>query len=449
MMGTARYLCRTLWVLALVAVVPATPATAQQTIQVASSTEVRALLRQAESLLATNNSQIAYELLLAQEAEMSGLAYFDYLLGVAALDTLRFDEAILSLQRSVSTAPQFSGARMELARAHFEAGEPDMARPMLVTLLTEDPPPGVRDVLDQYIAAIDAKSKKSKSRFKPYVELTVGHDDNANASTDDQQFLGFTLSPENLETDSYFYEAGAGFDWTTQRSARLAWQLGARVGYRKNPDAPFVDSTVLGGGGGLLWRRGAIFGRAQLDGYRSTRDGESNESYQGVNLQIGRHLSELWDLSFSLRAGALRHDDAIEILDVDRILYRLGTGYRFRSRGRIGIEVIGGSDNATQNNSPYGNSRFGARLSMNAPLGESSYVFISVGSLTSNFDSLFFGVPREDTQLTSVLQFEFRDVLTDGLTITPRVRYIHNASNVSLYDYDRTEIGLLLRWVPK
>ena len=61
---------------------------------------------------------------------------------------------------------------------------------------------------------------------------------------------------------------------------------------------------------------------------------------------------------------------------------------------------------------------------------------------------LFFGAPREDTQLTSILQLEFRDVLTKGLTIAPRVRYIDNDSDVSLYDYDRTEVGLLFRWTP-
>jgi len=445
----AKNLLRLCAVASLYAIVTVNSAVAQQTIQVAATAEVRELLRQAESLIAGNESQGAYELLQPRETELAGNAYFDYLLGVAALDSGRTSDAILSLRRAVTAAPDFSGARMELARAHFEAGETNLARPLFVALLGEDPPPGVRNVLDQYIAAIDAQPAAPPSRFSPWADLTVGYDSNANGSTADQQFLGFTLSPKNVETDSSFFEAGAGFNWTVPRSARFAWELGAQAGYRKNPDAEFVDAGILSGRGGLIWRSGAIFGRASIDAYGATRDGDSNESYGGANFQIGRNLNDRWDLRLTVRAGALRYDDSIEILDVDRTLFTVGAGYRFQSRGRFVIEAIGGNDSEQQSDSPYGNSKFGGRLSINAPIAESSFLFASVGSLTSDYDGLFFGSPREDTQLTSVLQLEFRDVLTDGLTVAPHVRYIDNDSDVELYDYDRTEVGVLIRWIPQ
>lgn len=448
MTAAAKTSFRAFLLVALITGVAPTSADAQQTMQVAVTAEVRELLQQAESLLATNDSQRAYALLQARAAELAGSSYFDYLLGVAALDTGRGGEAILSLRRAVASAPEFSGARMELARAHFEAGEPGLARPLFVALLSEDPPPGVREVIDQYIAAIDSPRDTPASEFSPYAELMVGYDDNANGSTSDEQFLGFTLDPENLATDTAFFEGAAGFDWTLPRSATFAWQLGAHAGYRQNPDASFVDAGILSGFGGMLWRSGATFGRANIDAYWASRDGESNESYSGINVLLGRNLNEQWDLRLSLRGGALRYDESIEILDVDRILYTLGAGYRFGSRGRFSIEAIGGSDSERQSGSPYGNSKFGGRLGVSAPIGDTSFVFVSIGSLTSDYDGLFFGVPREDTQLTSVLQLEFRDILTDGLTIAPRVRYIDNDSDVALYDYDRTEAGILIRWVP-
>lgn len=449
MMAAAKTYCRACFFVALLAGAPYNPATAQETIQFAADAEVRELLGQAESLLAGNDSQRAYDLLRPREATLAGNAYFDYLLGIAALDSGRTSEAILSLQRAAINAPAFSGARMELARAHFESGESQQARRLFVALLGENPPVGVRAVLDQYISAIDARPATTPSRFSPYTELLVGHDSNANGSTDNQQFLGFTLSPDNLETDSSFFEAGAGFDWTVPGSATVTWQLGAHAGYRLNPDASFVDAGILRGLAGMLWRRGAIFARANIDAYWATRDGNSNESYNGIKLLLGRHLNDLWDLHVSIRGGALRYDDSIEVLDVNRVLYTLGADYRFGSRARFSIEAIGGNDSERQSGSPYGNSKFGGRLSINAAVGESSFVLASLGSLTSDYDGMFFGVPREDTQLTSVLQFEFRDVLTDGLTIAPRLRYIDNDSDVALYDYDRTEVGVLLRWMPR
>ena len=424
-------------------------AAAQETVQVSSAAELREVLAQAESLIAGGDAQQAFGLLQPRENEHSGNAYFDYLLGVAALDTGRITAAILSLQRAAAAAPQFSGARMELARAHFEADHHGAARPLFVALLAENPPPGVREVIDRYIAAIDAGPATPPSDFRPYAELMVGHDDNANGSTDNQQFLGFTLTPENLATESAFFEGGAGFNWTAPSSASFAWHLGAHAGYRKNPDASFVDAGILGGVGGMIWRSGANFGRLNVDAYAASRDGESNESYTGANLLLGRHLNERWDLSLTVRGGALRYDESIEVLDVDRVLYTLGLTYRFQSRGRLVLEAIGGSDSEKQSGSPYGNSKAGARLSFNTAIGDTTYLFASVGSLTSDYDGLFFGAPREDTQLTSVLQFEFRDVMTDGLSIVPRLRYIDNDSDVSLYDWDRTEVGLLIRWEPR
>ena len=173
---------------------------ANQTLEVQASAATQQLLRDAESRLANNDSAGAYAFLSPRETELAGNPYYDYLLGVAALDTGRFSEAIFSLQRSLAVEPRFSGARMELARAHFEAGDNGQARPLFVALLDESPPPAVRDVVNQYIDAIDAKPPTLRSRFTPYVELTAGHDSNANGSTADQQFLGFTLSPFNVET---------------------------------------------------------------------------------------------------------------------------------------------------------------------------------------------------------------------------------------------------------
>jgi len=449
MMAAAKTMTRAFFLVALLAAVPLSATHAQETIQLAATADVRALLQQAEALLAAGDSQGAYTLLEPRENDLSGHAYFDYLLGVAALDSGNTGAAILSLRRAASAAPQFAGARMELARAHFEAGEKNLARPLFVALLGESPPAGVRNIIEQYIAAIDAGPAAAPSNFRPYAEFLVGYDDNANGSTDDQQFLGFTLNPENLETDSSFFDVGAGFDLTVPKSAAFAWQLGARAGYRKNPDASFVDTGVVNVVGGMNWRSGANFGRANVDAYWASRDGESNESYSGVNLLVGRQLNERWELSASLRGGALRYDDAIEILDVNRVLYTLGAAYRFGSRGRFSAEAIGGSDDEQQSGAPYGNSKAGYRLSFNTAIGQSAFLSASVGSLTSDYDGLFFGVPREDEQLTSILQLEFRNAFTDGLSIAPRIRYIDNDSDVALYDYDRMEIGLLIRWVPK
>ena len=406
------------------------------------------LLQAAEARLQRNDADGAYALLSPHEADLAGNPYFDYLLGIAALDSGRLSEAIFTLQRALAVEPGFSGARMELARAYFEAGNTDQARPLFVALLDESPPPAVRNVLHRYIDSIDARPAVPRPRFTPYAEFAAGHDSNANGSTDDAQFLGFALTPENVATDSPFTEAAAGFTWTVPTSHQVAWYSGARVSLRHNPDADFVDSGVLSALTGFSWRRGRFFGRAGLDGYVAQRDGDYNSSYGGLELLLGASLDARWDLSLGVRGGKLSHDDPIEILDVDRLLYTLGLAYRISSLASITIEGIGGEDDETQSGSPYGNSKAGARLSFSAPVADNQ-LRLSIGSLVSDYDGMFFGGTREDTQVTALAELEFRDIFTEGLSLIPRVRHIDNDSDVPLYDYDRTEFGLTLRWMPR
>jgi len=440
-----------MWLVAVLLVAAAPPVLARQvdTIDVAARPESRALLSRAEALLASGQAADAYRILSGAEADLAGDPYFDYLLGVASLDTGRTSESIFALRRSIAIEPRFSGARMELARAYYESGNVQLARPLFTALLDENPPPYVRDVIGRYIDAIDARPQMPAARFDGWLESFVGYDSNANGSTASQQFLGFTLSPQNLETESPFVEIGGGFNWTVPGSTRFAWIANARLGHRHNTDASFVDATIVSGYAGSTWQRGATFGRAGIDGYWSSRDGDANEAYGGIDLLLGRRFGAQWDVTLGLRGGANRFDGSLEVLDVDRVLYTLGLSKRFSGTSRLSLEAIGGSDSEKQAGSPYGNSKAGVRLAFGTDIGEHSFLHATLGSLRSDYDGLFFGLGREDRQTSAALQIEFRDVMVDGLTVMPSLRYVNNDSDLALYEYDRTEIGLLIRWTPK
>ena len=452
MPGTAlrRAIKRTAFIALLMSCLTNPMALAQdtETFDVSITAVDRALLTRAESLIAAGQAESAFAALEARETDLAGNPYFDYLLGVAALDAGHVSEAIFSLRRSVAVAPGYAGARMELARAYFESGNPGQARPLFASLLNENPPSGVRDVIQQYIDAIDSKPANTGSRFSSYVEMQAGHDSNANGSTSNQQFLGFTLNPQNLETDSPFAEIGAGFTWLVPQGSRFAWLYNGRLGHRYNSAASFINATTLNGFAGGTWQRNGWFGRAGLDAYWASRDGDANENYTGVDLLLGNRVNADWDVTIGLRGGAQRFDESIEVLEVDRFLYTVGLARRFSSASRLSLQAIGGSDSEKQSGSPYGNSKAGARASLSTELGNGAFLHASLGTLTTDFDGLFFGLPREDKQLTTGLRLEFRDVFTPGLTLMPGLRYVDNDSDVTLYEYDRTEIGLLIRWTP-
>lgn len=440
--------------LVLVSIGPVQLCAAAQTdaLTIRSDEAARPLLDRAETLLGQGDAQAAYTMLSADEQRYAGDAWFDYLLGVAALDTGRHGEAVFSLRRALDVEPAFAGARMELARAHYEAGNSALARPLFLELLDDDPPAAVRDVIQGYIDAIDGRRPAPAGGFRTFVEIAAGHDTNANGSTADEEFLGFTLSPENVETESPYWRLAAGFNASFPQSERLAWYVGGQAYHRGNPDASFVDSTAISGQGGFAFRSGRFFGRVGADAWRTWRDGEDNQAWGGADLLLGRNVGDAWEISFGLRAGSLDHDDAIEVLDVDRVLYTLGFSYRFARETQLTLSLIGGNDSERESGSPYGNDRSGATLGLSTPLGSGvspAYLFLSVGSLTTDYDGQFFGASREDEQTSASAQIEFRDVGIDGLSVVPQLRYVDNDSDVDLYAYDRSEIGVAVRWVPR
>ncbi len=418
------------------------------TVQVQLGADTQRMLSEAEALIGRGQNDQAFALLSPREAELAGNPLYDYLLGIAALDSGRYGEAIFSLQRTLDVQPDFSGARIALARAHYEAGERAPARALFLQLLDEQPPPAVRQVVDQYLAALDPRPRP-QSRFTPFIDAFVGYDSNANASTDNLTFLGFMLTPNSIGTSSPYTELAAGFDWYRQSSRQSAWIARVRAGYRNNPDASFVNASTVNAQAAFAWRKEAFFGRAGFDGYWGARDGHFNEKYGGVNLELGRRIGDRWDISANVRYGPQRYEDNIDILDVDRLLYSVGLRRRVMDRGSVKVDLIGGDDSERQGGSPYGNSKSGGRLSFMAPLSENVRVSGSLGTLETEYDGLFFGVPREDEQMQATLQMEIRDVFSAGLTIVPRILYVDNESDVGLYQYDRTEVGVLIRWSPK
>jgi tetratricopeptide (TPR) repeat protein len=406
-------------------------------------------LKRAQALLASGDAVEAYELLSAREVDWAGIPLFDYLLGMAALDTGRPGEAVFSLQRAVANEPGFAGARMELARAQYEAGEIEAARTQFDYLLTQSPPERTRAVIKRYIAAIEGRGSSSGG-LQPYFELGAGYDSNANGSTSQQNFLGFTLDPNNVEAESGFAELALGLSHVAPVDGSTAWVNGLRLSHRYNADARFVDQSIAAIGTTVSRASGRTRVSAGINGYYSLLDGEDHEYGGALDLGIGGRFAENWDLGFNLRGGPVRYqDELLEVLATDRYLAaltlsRLNIGGR---AARIGLTLVGGVDEERDNESPYGNTREGARLNGGWSLSPSASLYVEAGFLRTDYDDTpgFFGADREDEEVGGLIAFEFHSWPAEDWTLNPRVRYLQHDSNIALYEYDRWEASLYLR----
>jgi len=405
------------------------------------------VLKQAEALLAEHKADEAYRLLSANELDLGGTALFDYLLGVAALDSGHANDAAFALERVVATQPEFVGARMELARAEFERGQYAAARTQFQYLLGQSPPAETRAVIERYLGAINERSTLAGSHWSALAQFGAGYDSNANGSTSEQTFLGFTLNPHNVETESSFGELTLGVGNTVTLGERSGLISNLELTHRANPDASFIDQTVASLGTGFVWVVGSSRFAAGVDGYAGWLDGEDHE--HGVNLNVGvsRRFGD-YEGGLSLRGGTLEYEQpTLEVLDVDRYLAglsltRLNIGER---SGRIGIALLGGSDDTKQAGSPYGNDRYGARAFASWLMRPQSSVYLEASYMTTDYDGTFFGSDRSDDLFGATVALDFQNFPAAKWSVAPRVRYMKNDSSISLYEYDRFEAVIYIR----
>jgi len=176
-------------------------------------------LAKAQSLMAAGRAGEAYALLAPAEFEMAGNIDYDYLLGVAALDSGRPDKATLAFERVLAANPGHYGARLDLARAYYALGDYERANSEFGHIMKRNPPALARTIIEQYLTAIE-NHLNPRTRFAGYVEAAFGYDTNVNvASNSSTMYIPifgatFSLASSNLAAKDNYMSLGGGGEIT-------------------------------------------------------------------------------------------------------------------------------------------------------------------------------------------------------------------------------------------
>ena len=410
--------------------------------------DVSIVLSEAKTLLDAGKAKEAYALLSEHEVAFAGTPEFDYLFGLAALDSRHAKEAAFALERVVAEQPDFLGARMDLARAQLALGERSLAREQFRFLLTQQPPEETRVVIQRYLDSIGNSRVRLHASWSALAQAGAGYDSNANGSTSEQSFLGFTLDPHNVATSSSFGELALNGANVLSFSPTFGVVSSLGLMHRANADASFVDQSVSSLASTAIWLRGAYRLSAGVDGYVGWLDRVNHE--RGANLDLGasHQFGSDYEGALSLRAGAVQYrDDALRILDTDRYLAGASlTRFNLGPHGaRVGATLLLGMDDPRQAGSPYGNDRYGVRIFGSMALLPNATAYAELSEMSTRYDGSFFGSKRNDDQLGITLAADLQDFPAQRWTLTPRLRYMKNDSNVPLYEYDRFEAVIYIR----
>ena len=415
----------------------------------------RPVLEEARKLLDKRQPNQAYELLAPYEYDWAGNPEYDSLLGTAAAASGRQDEAAMALERAVASNPDDREARTALARSYRDTGDVELARRELDYLGLQSLPADRSTDFDRYSARAAAEPGPRERGFRYFVLLDSGYDSNVNASNDDDFFLGIRLDDRNVERDSGYAAVSNGGNLAVPLSPNWTYGMGFNLIQRRYFSETFANTDRAGLSNEFVWRSGPTeinFGAGLHTVYLDSRapyDGEHSQS--GANLGFGARWfmgESRWQIGTDVVAAALRHENSTRIFDVDQVLHDVTLNYLGQgSLPTFGFALIGGEAHAKKSGSPYGRDLLGTSFTSSWSVGEPGRMYSYMSVIKSSYDGSFFGEQRDDTQYGAGLSAILSIFASPNWHLIPHLAYIRNESDVALFDYRRTEIGLAFRWI--
>ncbi|MEO8332472.1 MAG: porin family protein [Gallionella sp.] len=420
-------------------------------------------MRAADALIKSGKPAAAYKLLEPLEFDHSGEVRFDYLIGIAALDSGKPDIATLAFERVLAVDPDFAAGRLDMARAYYQLGDMQRARTEFAAVLKQNTPDAARVNIQKYLDEIDAQKVGKRTRVSGYVEGSVGHDSNVNISTSQSQvFVDYystvaTLDPSNVQVADNYYAVAAGGEII--HSLNGNWRLYAGGDLRKinNHSHKQFDSLGFDARVGIMFetRTSRLF-VGVLDGLYNL-GGMRNSNTKGFKADWRQMLSPNNQLNVFAQQGQIRFvDPVMQSNDFDQQATGLGWMHVLAD----GKSALSGSVHygIEKDVSPLialatptggridGAKRFrGLRAGGHTIFGEKTTLFASAGIQVGDYSKVNYYFLRQRSDRLSDLKLAADWHWDRQWTLRPQLSYYRNDSNIAIYSYDRIDVSLNVR----
>ena len=368
-------------------------------------------LREAEALMQAGKPAEAYALLEPLEFDRAGEARFDYLIGIAALDSGKPDKATLAFERVLAANPNHTAARMDMARAYYQLGDMVRAENEFRIILNQNPAEAAHATIQKYLDAIAARQDAQHTRVSGYIEGGFGHDTNVNNSTGVSQILIpfvspsignvlASLNPTNIKTADNYYKAAAGGEVVHDLNADWGVYAGADISQRGDHTQTAFDALGLNARAGASYGADANRYRAGLSAGQYNLGKVRNRNTAGIDGEYRHIFSPGNQLNVFGQAVNYRYaDPAMQMNDFDQKI--IGTGWLHvftDGRSSLSASVYHGTENdASSLVNPVtlvvgredGDKRFnGVRLGGQAAYGDRTTLFAGAGAQASDYNKV-------------------------------------------------------------
>ncbi len=414
-----------------------------------------------DTMISAQQYQEAFELGSQNLNEWEGDPQFDFLYGLAALESGNANASVFAFERVVATSSDRllrSRARLELARAYFVTNNLTASENLFNAVLATNPPTNVRQNIQAFLQLIDARKNAQTPSINWTISSVIGSDDNINSATSngliDTPLIGqIELNQDGTETDDNFTNTTVTMAYKYPITRDRSVDLNINLMHLDNIDTNQFDIDNLRGELSYNWgdqvnrfKHGMTLSKVNLDSSGFQESLALNSSWQHVG-------GNGWYQSVSGSYSQIRYDtsggaDLNALRDVDQLLITAGlTKITGSLTHTVNVYHADESPEASSGGDHNGRDFTGAAYSLLYRLNSQHTPYLRTSIQDVNHDSehpVFFDTKRGD-DTTSISLGWFWQVAQD-LMVTGEASYTDNGSNIQLFDYSRSKYQVGFRY---
>jgi tetratricopeptide (TPR) repeat protein len=409
--------------------------------------------KQAEELIRKGDFNAAYLLLEPLESTRAGDVDYDYLLGVAAVESGNATRGAFALERVLATNPNHKDARAEMAKAHFILGETQASKAEFNNVLQQNPDAETKRVIEKLLTAIQ-KNEGTTTTFGAYLNFGLGYDSNVSSAPSISSigvpaFGGLLIQLDNSarEQSDNFMNLAAGISVRHPFTDKLA-AFGAVSGTsRINGSETAFDNSALDFNAGLQYRQSQHNFSFALQDNHFDLDGEKFRRAYGATAQWLYNVDAKNQIGPYLQYSRLIYHGN-EFRNADRTILGINAAHVFAGdlSPVVFASVYGGREDARDSTADFLSQdivglRAGGQLNLNNQWQLQGSLAYELRD--NDEDDPAFLKKRKDRQYDASLGLNF--IPARDWSIKPQVTYSKVDSNIELNSFDRHIISVDVR----
>lgn len=383
-------------------------------------------------------------------AEQEGDPDFDFLYGLAALESGKSGEAVFAFERVILQQPWNHRAHLELARTYYQLRDFDAARNEFDLVLNQNPPASVAVRIKSFISDIQQREAQLQRRYLLQFDTLMGYDSNINSATENREvflpiFGQVPLNESSRAVGDEYYEYTLALSFEKWRHKTQKYFLALDFKNRDNLSSQDYDLLNANLRGGIAWEWQHYGLSLPLSLKKIWLNQQDYRDDLALGLEWKKTVGSNTLFSLVTQWGPQRYNTKEQTIR-DANVAMLGLNVQFNGlalRSMVQSTVYYAAEKVIdQQYELHSRDYSGLRLQWNSKITSRHRLSVLLGAQFSQYlgENPFFIKTRQDIYQDLSLQWHWQ--LSKRWRYSTQFDTAMNQSNISLYEYRRNQFSL-------